>query len=105
MILDIQIKHNFVVRDYLTNHLTNVYIYNFGLWVLFMLVMVLISAVLTRFLAPQAAGSGVSEMKVTKSQNLNASELINFIHTSQVVLRGVVLKGNFSIKSKLSADL
>lgn len=61
------------MRDYLTNKLTTVFFYSLALWTLFTVVMVLISAIVTRFLAPQAAGSGVSEMKV--------------------VLRGVVLKG------------
>lgn len=69
------------MRDYLTNKLTTVFFYSLALWILFTVLMVLASAAVTRFLAPQAAGSGVSEMKV--------------------VLRGVVLKGKLLLLLRL----
>lgn len=63
----------FAVRHFLTHDLTDIFALNYAFWVLYMLVLVLISATITRYFSPQAAGSGVSEMKV--------------------ILRGVTLKG------------
>lgn len=50
------------------------------LWILYMTTLVTIAALIVRKISPQAAGSGVGEMKV--------------------VLKGVVLKGNLTHISK-----
>lgn len=74
------ITYSVSVRHYLMKSVAD----NFGLkyfvWVLFLVIMVLISAIIVRYISPQAAGSGVAEMKV--------------------VLRGVILKGKiFSLQN------
>lgn len=75
-------KFNFFltkVRTYLTTNLTDNYYLKFVIWVAYIVVLISISFVVTRLLAPQAAGSGVAEMKV--------------------VLRGVILKEYLSLKT------
>ncbi|XP_017482640.1 PREDICTED: chloride channel protein 2-like [Rhagoletis zephyria] len=69
-------------RHFLTHDLTDIFALNYAFWVLYMLVLVLISATITRYFSPQAAGSGVSEMKV--------------------ILRGVTLKEYLSLKTLLT---
>lgn len=70
------------VRDYLTTELTTVFIYNFLIWIAFVVVMICLAAIVTRYIAPQAAGSGVAEMRV--------------------VVRGVVLKEYLSFKTLIA---
>ena len=53
-----------LVREYLTSKLTDVFIYNYILWIIYIVIMTLISAIITRLISPLAAGSGVAEMKV-----------------------------------------
>lgn len=52
--------------------ITDMVVYQLLLWVAFTVTLVLIAAIIVRYISPQAAGSGVGEMKT--------------------ILRGVVLK-------------
>lgn len=61
------------------NDITDTFIYQYALWVLFTVSLIMIAAIVVRLISPQAAGSGVSEMKV--------------------ILRGVVLKEYLSFKT------
>lgn len=61
------------------NDVTEMVIYQYGLWILFTVSMIMLAAIIVRTFSPQAAGSGVSEMKV--------------------ILRGVVLKEYLSKKT------
>lgn len=69
------IELNFIslvtVRNWLINETESV-VYQYTLWLIYLISMVMLAAIIVRSVSPQAAGSGVGEMKV--------------------VLRGVVLK-------------
>lgn len=69
------------VRHYLTTS-TDDFVYNYLIWIAYVVVMASLAALLTRWISPQAAGSGVAEMRV--------------------VVRGVVLKEYLSVKTLLA---
>lgn len=78
-LMDLVIHAAFDFRDWLYLDITDNVVYQYTLWVLFTVTMIMIAAVFVRVVSPQAAGSGVSEMKV--------------------ILRGVVLKEYLSFKT------
>lgn len=67
------------MREYLTTSLTDVFAYNYLIWIAYTVVMASLAALATRLISPQAGGSGVAEMRV--------------------VVRGVVLKEYLSMKT------
>ncbi|CAG2115079.1 unnamed protein product, partial [Medioppia subpectinata] len=73
-VMDIVIHFCFHVRDWLQESISDEFVYKYLLWIAFSVCLILSSAIFVRYVSPQAAGSGVGEMKV--------------------ILRGVVLKGS-----------
>lgn len=75
-----------LVRQWLISEVTDIFMYKYIIWIVFTVTLIMISAILVRVVSPQAAGSGVAEMKV--------------------ILRGVVLKGiklEFKLFNKINS--
>ncbi|XP_054160906.1 chloride channel protein 2-like [Oppia nitens] len=77
--MDIVIHACFDLRKWLIKNISDLFINQYLIWIAFIMVLAMISTLLVRYVSPQAAGSGVGEMKV--------------------VLRGVVLKEYLSFKT------
>ncbi|KAI1301622.1 Chloride channel protein 2 [Halotydeus destructor] len=83
-VFDLIIHTCFNFRDWLVNS-TDSFAYQYTLWILYMVTMVMTAAIITRLVSPHAAGSGVAEIKT--------------------ILRGVVLKEYLSFRTLIAKTL